>query len=156
MLITWFITELFTIFKRLNFFYFFCTKLTCVHFHIFWWNYELYQEKKTLVKTYLRCRKTSMCCWTRCEQISTWASRGRIFWRKIRMVWFLDTSKKKRKKKCATSVKNAWGFGKSLTGIDILVIIDALCGRGSWSEHRDQLLGVNNALKETKIRMWNA
>ena len=34
--------------------------------------------------------------------------------------------------------------------IDILVIIDGLCGRGSWSEHHDQLLGVNNALKETK------
>ena len=39
--------------------------------------------------------------------------------------------------------------------IDILVILelDGLCGRGSWSEHRDQLLEVNNALKETKIRM---
>ena len=37
--------------------------------------------------------------------------------------------------------------------IDILVILDGLCGRGSWSEHRNQLLGVNNALKDTKIRM---
>ena len=37
--------------------------------------------------------------------------------------------------------------------IDILVILDGLCGRGSWSEHRDQLLGVNNALKDTKMSM---
>ena len=39
------------------------------------------------------------------------------------------------------------------SSIDILVIIDGLCGRGSWSEHRDQLLGVNNLLKEMKMRM---
>ena len=37
--------------------------------------------------------------------------------------------------------------------IDILVILDWLFGRGSWSEHRDQLLGVNNALKDTKMHM---
>ena len=44
-------------------------------------------------------------------------------------------------------------FQDTNLNIDILVILDRLCGRGSWSEHPDQLLGVNNALKETKIRM---
>ena len=42
---------------------------------------------------------------------------------------------------------------KYVLAIDILVIIDGLCGRGPRSEHRNQLLGVNNALNNTKIRM---
>ena len=51
------------------------------------------------------------------------------------------------------------GITHLVGSIDILVILDRLCGRGSWSEHRDQLLGVNNALKDTKIvcemlRLW--
>ena len=55
--------------------------------------------------------------------------------------------------------KNLIWMRKFFKHIDILVILDRLCGRGSWSEHRDQLLGVNNALKDTKIvcemlRLW--
>ena len=50
-------------------------------------------------------------------------------------------------------MKSILKFSLRVLNIDILVILDGLRGRGSRSEHLDQLLGVNNALKETKIRM---